>query len=165
MGLDITAYRKLIPAPDAPVDGDGCPLEYERFGQIHPSSIAFAEEHWPGRSAGITAGVYEPAEAFSFRAGSYGRYNQWRRQLAAFAGYDSLEVVWDTHPTGPFVELIDFADNEGVIGPVVSAKLAKDFDEHQWRADRHPDDWFRTQYGNWRKAFEMATDGGAVDFH
>jgi hypothetical protein len=39
----------------------------------------------------------------------------------------TAEQVWAARPEGPFVELIDFADNEGMIGPRAAAKLAKDF--------------------------------------
>ena len=67
----------------------------------------------------------------------------------------------------PFVELINFPDNEGVIGPVVAAKLAKDFAEFEHRAEEYsasiPDgtDWLEN-YREWKCAFEMAAKDGAV---
>ena len=61
--------------------------------------------------------------------------------------------------------MINFSDCEGVIGPKTSAKLAKDFAEFQAQADAHPDDWFRDLYTTWRRAFELASDDGAVGFH
>lgn len=169
MGLDITAYRKLSPAPGAQLDEDGNPQEWQTHFHAHPSSINFTEENWPGRSAGIeTGGVYTFADSLGFRAGSYGGYGDWRRTLARFAGWSKIEDAWDKK-TGPFIELIDFADNEGVIGPVVAAKLAKDFADNQERADAfaetEEDSWWGEQYAKWREAFEMAADGGAVDFH
>jgi hypothetical protein len=66
---------------------------------------------------------------------------------------------------GPFWELIHFSDCEGTIGPEVSAKLAQDFARYQDQADAHPDERFRDLYATWRTAFEMASQGGAVDFH
>lgn len=163
MGLDIVAYRNLAPAPDVTIDDDGEPSDVDAV-VIHQPTLDFSEGHWPGRAEGIAAGAYRASEDYDFRAGSYGGYNNWRRQLADLAGWQSVEAVWDNKPKGPFVELIDFADNEGVIGPVVSAKLAKDFADFQAKADGHPDDWFRTKYADWRQAFEMAADNGAVDF-
>jgi hypothetical protein len=53
-------------------------------------------------------------------------------------------------------------------GPIVSAKLAADFAKNQERADKYETtdaEWFRLKYADWRKAFETAADGGAVNFH
>ena len=65
--------------------------------------------------------------------------------------------------------MIDFADNEGVIGSVVSEKLYKDFANNYEAAKVLPtgldrEYWFN-RYENWMKAFEMARHNGAVDFH
>lgn len=166
MGLDITAYRALSKVEDAATDADGNPEAYDTHWRAHPVVVAFTEENWPGRSQGIEPGaIYVFGEIFDFRAGSYGGYNQWRDELARFAGYGSALEVWESDRTeGPFLELINFADNEGVIGPVVAAKLAKDFQEFQSKADQE-ESWWRSSYANWRRAFEMAADNGAVVFH
>ena len=150
MGLDITAYRQLTLAPDAEID-DGYPVD---DGVWLPGvSMEWSEEHWPGRGEGLVATMpYRFAERLDFRAGSYGGYNQWREWL------DSIR----SEPNS-FYELIDFADNEGVIGPIVSAKLAKDFTAHLEIVPK--DRWYREKYLLWHKAFLMASDGGAVDFH
>jgi len=31
--------------------------------------------------------------------------------------------------------------------------------------DAHADEWFRELYATWRRAFELASDDGAVAFH
>lgn len=160
MGLDITTYRKLEKQP-VPEDR-------------HDTVLFWARENtdFPGRIEGVEHGAfYSFAEEFRFRAGSYSGYNVWREQLAELAGYPQVGAhkpystgAWES-TSGPFWELINFADNEGVIGPVVAKKLARDFAEHQSKADAHPDQYFRVKYSEWRRAFEMAADGGAVDFH
>lgn len=169
MGLDITAYRKLTLDPDAQTDEAGCPTDWK----THVRITDCMERHFPGRMAGIEPGVYRAEETLSFRAGSYGGYSAWRDWLARLVGYTSADDLWEAVEadpaklSGPFAEMISFADNEGVIGPVVSAKLAKDFAEHQTAAEvasRTVGDFF-DRYAMWRKAFEMAADGGAVDFH
>lgn len=169
MGLDISAYRKLSPAPDAAME-DGCVVEWDKYAQFHQSSLDWTKEHWPHHADGIQAGVYSFAEKIGFRAGSYSGYNSWRRKLAQFAFGKPVEEVWESNEPGPFIELIHFADNEGVIGPTVAAKLAKDFAEHQERAEQYaatiPDgDYWLAKYKDWRKAFDIAADNGAVDFH
>lgn len=171
MGLDITAYQKLAPAPAAALDEDGNPADYKNFVSISDHMLAWTEKEWPGRTAGLTPGVYSFAGSFAFRAGSYSGYNDWRDQLAIMARGIGASRVWKLEgDRGPFAELINFADNEGTIGPVVAAKLAKDFADFQGKAgvwlDARADmtAWFRQSYANWRKAFEMAADGGCVDF-
>jgi hypothetical protein len=170
MGLDITAMRQLTPAPDAELDSGGCLVDYEKFWQPG-AAREWAEKEWPGRTEGIgDAPVYAFAESFGFRAGSYSGHGWFRDNLALLVGYLSAEARWTDEAAGPFLELIDFADNEGCIGSVVAAKLAADFAKWQERAEkfapslREGDYWLAT-YANWRKAFEMAADSGAVDFH
>jgi len=135
MGLDISYYRRLVPAPDAPKDEYG-EHDYMQFFTLHDGEDR--------RAADLKPGVYSFDERDSFRAGSYGGYNAWRSELAKFAGYESSTYVWDNREKvagQPFVELIDFSDCEGVIGPSVSAKLARDFATFQVRADTHPDEY------------------------
>lgn len=173
MGLDITAYSKLKKVP-CKFNSDGEPINdkgQDREGVFIP----YAHSSFPEHHKGLTPkAAYEYGKSFDFRAGSYSGYNAWREQLAALAGYAAKpgftdakphsETAWDMD-SGPFWELINFSDCEGCIGPVVSAKLAKDFADYQAKADAHDDEYFRRKYSEWRKAFEMAADGGAVDFH
>lgn len=170
MGLDVTAYRGLKRDENPKLDSDGWPEEPSRV-LLHTSSIAFAEENWPGRAEGIEAGVHEFADSYGFRAGSYGGYNRWRSDLARLSGFATIEEAWSSTIEFPFRELINFADNEGIIGPVVSAKLAKDFAENEKKAEAFAatfganGGWWLLKYREWRNAFEMAADNGAVDFH
>lgn len=174
MGLDITAYTQLSPAPSAEVDSDGNPVDYNTHVRLRENA------DFPGRMAGLTdGGIYTYADSMSFRAGSYGGYNGWRDALAKLAGYPEEEydrfggeVKAKSHAAacghgavGPFSELINFSDCEGVIGPEVSKKLARDFAEWDERAKAADDGFFYDRYRHWRKAFEMAANGGAVDFH
>jgi hypothetical protein len=173
MGLDITAYQKITAAPDAAVSPDGEPVDWQSHFWAHPSSIASTEENWPGRSEGVAPGIYRFEKEHRFRAGSYGGYNEWRRWLARVAGWQSVNECWEASPEEqakrPFGEIINFSDCEGVIGPKVAAKLAKDFADNEKRAEeaatRDDEPWFLESYRDWRKAFEMAADDGAVDFH
>jgi hypothetical protein len=152
MGLDITAYSKLRAVGPKTDDSD---------------LVFWDNPDFPGRSEGVDCSLeYEAADQHGFCAGSYGGYNNWRNELAKLAGWNSAQHVWSQSPdSGPFVELINFADNEGTIGPVVAAKLAKDFADHQALADASTNSRFADVYNEFRKAFEMAADGGAVSFH
>ncbi len=126
----------------------------------------------------------------SFRAGSYGGYNQWRNELANMVGYNGADEVWCdkefdsfknfnlrkdklkslsgdiVERVKPFYELIKFSDAEGVIGSEVCKKLYKDFVDFDQQAKNHiQDDWFYALYNDWKKAFKMASENGAVSFH
>jgi hypothetical protein len=171
MGLDITAYKRLTPAENVEVDEAGYPVDWDRYVKANARGIEMIEATWPGRTEGLIPGqIYSFEDRLGFRAGSYGGYNRWRAWLARVAGYESDEWVWENQPEGPFVELINFSDCEGMIGSVVASKLARDFAEHEAKilADaEEPIEPYSAAalYRTWRQAFEMAADGGAVDFH
>lgn len=176
MGLEISSYRQIKLATDAILDEDGYPEDDGNLMRV------YINQHYKERAEDIQdKGVYtRGTECDDFRAGSYGGYNNWREELAKLAGYPAKEAnrygtmtmrhdagAWAAEG-GPFWELINFSDCEGVIGATVSAKLAKDFADFDERAKSHPDPretWFYPLYQQWRAAFEMAADGGMVDFH
>ena len=174
MGLDISYGKNITPAPDAERDENGELVDWDNFTDFYPNP------HYEGRSLGILKGVaYKYEDGGGFRAGSYGGYNMWREELAKLAGYPAIEMdsgyggtsikhvhsVWANPVDGPFMELINFSDCEGVIGPNVSAKLAKDFAEFQEKASSHSNEHFVNIYGEFRKAFEYGSENGFVDFH
>lgn len=178
MGLDITAYRKLTKL-DCVFDAEGYPIDPETREPIENYLKVYANSDFPGREKGLedrATYAYEDAEHVLSRG--YGGYNRWRDMLAKLAGYPltkykgAFGIESEGHAaacwqgaTGPFSELINFADNEGVIGPVVAAKLARDFAEFDERAKAITEDYFYEGYCDMRRGLEMAADGGALDFH
>lgn len=162
MGLDILAISKIKLAGKEAFDeyGDLLVDKYVKL-YVHPDFPNQADDIEDRR-----AYSYDEDNIFSFRAGSYSGYNRWRDMLANMAGYGDARTLWKNPRPGPFSELVNFSDCEGVIGPKTSAKLAKDFAEYQHVADNLTDsDYFKTKYAEWRKAFEIASDGGVVIFH
>lgn len=176
MGLDISAY-KGIEKVDCVFDEDGDPIDPSTRQYVDYDARVYVNPDFPGREEGVEdKGVYRAKESMGFRAGGYSGYNAWREQLAQLAGYPAAEYTqWGrtqmrydagawAATRGPFWELINFSDCEGVIGPVVSAKLAKDFQEFDERA-RAIGGSFYDKYQEWREAFEMAAENGMVRFH
>jgi len=174
MGLDIRAVSglKLIKAYDIAKDiDDFYELAYGRFRRIF-----LKEEPGFNRGDGLVDGVYDYVDNFNFRAGSYGGYSNWRNQLSLLALSVPAKAVWDDPKKfagQPLVELIDFSDCEGFIGPRTSAKLALDF-RSLWvsiasrvnnilRTDGEGK-YFMARYDDWTQAFELAADNGAVHF-
>ncbi len=164
MGLDVTGYEKVRlikrmedfenpeDAYEAANDGDLLVLTHCEFK----------------RARNLAEGIYETlGQVHDFRAGSYSGYNAWREGLAQMAGHGSAQSVWDAaSPAGPFVELINFSDCEGFIGPTSSAKLARDFEQfssaaQEFRTNRHR---WHEHYLEFSKAFSLAAGSGCVEF-
>lgn len=163
MGLDITAYSQL--------KDTGRPFDWdvdEGNTFIHNNHPDFAER----------CVEFTPGNAFEYEGklhaciGAYGYYGAWRDQLAKLAGYSPViggtrpysEGAW-TATEGPFWELIDFTDCDGVLGTAVCQKLAKDFAEYEASARLLKDEEFLRTYLQFKAAVEWASDGGAVVFH
>lgn len=167
MGLDIKYFERLELVDHQQDDDDSLVrlLNESCFAAqgagLQPASVPIYNRMvWYGRhqSAGATGW---------FRAGSYGGYNEWRKWLCSLALGVDVDEVWKNpaaYAGKPFVELINFSDCEGTIGPVVSAKLAKDFAEFSARAAGANADGYGSLYRDFAKAFETAAKGGAVKF-
>jgi hypothetical protein len=160
MGLDITAYSHV-----KKVKG-----EFDDDKHVN----VYILETFKEQADGLTEGCYEVCEygIERFRAGSYSGYNEWRGWLASIVGKSDKEI-WETpDPSIPFVELINFADNEGTIGPRTSKKLHADFVKMYPEAlkaasklDAETSTWYLGRYFKWMDAFELAQWDGFVKFH
>lgn len=172
MGLDITAYSKVVKEKSVPLDEYGSPVDWIKYHK------AFVNKDFPGRAGRIKhGGIYSYADKFSFRAGGYGWYGGWRERLAILAGYPlslategsrgercHAAACWNG-AVGPFSDLIYFADNQGILGTRVSKKLYADFVAFEDKARADEDEDFLGSYLDWKKAFGMAAYGGMVNFH
>ena len=194
MGLDITAYSKVAgnylgPAEQFSDD------QREELAEDDNVVRVYTDTGFEERLDGHAQGYYRmnpSGESFGFRAGSYSGYNWWRRHLSRMAFDMEAEDIWEIMAeepeelTGhPFVELINFSDCEGCIGPRTSRKLAEDFRKFAEQAkayveaqqspnnpnrgvedaDEAANEWWLEAYGEWQRAFELAADDGFVKFH
>lgn len=180
MGLDITAYRKLTKL-DVLFNEDGEPVDPATRELVEDYCKVLSNPDFPGRADGLEdRACYSYAEAEHIFSRSYSGYNRWRETLAKLAGYPLDERVtfgvreashsaaaWNGNVKAgaPFLELVNFADNEGTIGPVVAAKLLRDFVEYDERAKAITEDRFYEGYCDMRRGLELAADGGALYFH
>lgn len=171
MGLDVTAYLGLTKSENqAPIEDEDC-LE---------GRISFWENpYFPGRSSGVECGdvVYSYTDTRAVFSGMCSRYCSYRETLAMIAGYaaNQNQKHGENHGSraaisiymteGPFWEQILFSDCEGVLGPVVCAKLAKDYADFQSTVDAYAGDraeYFKATYAEWREAFTLAANSGAI---
>jgi hypothetical protein len=168
MGLDVTAYNKLNRL-NVKTRGDGALVDAETGEEIGAYCYVSNPEDFLDRAATLeNGGYYAYSQSMAFPAGSYGTYNDWRNRLAALAGYPQVngrhdEGAW-VSTQGPFWELINFSDSEGTIDSVVAAKLLRDFEEFDAKAQTRTEDFY-LRFSFWKRAFALAADGGAVRFH
>ena len=161
MGLDITAYKSVEHVRDIDPNNDDwedCDFKIR------------ADDDFRERAADLTPGIYQGSrDTLRFRAGSYSGYNRWREELAELVGVTAKEI-WAAAPDDeaaratPFYEMINFTDCDGVLGPAVCTKLAKDFDT--WAEKAGDVGYFAEIYVHFRAAFRLAASGGGVvQFH
>lgn len=176
MGLNITAYKKVTLVSAMDVKQYNADEDAQQLADSGGHTLLYQDGNRP-QSDGMPDGIYATeGNAFGFRAGSYSGYNGWRNELATMMLGKSAEEVWrmralpitatkrEAEKALPFVELIDFSDCEGFIGSKTCAKLSADFANHQDKANAG-NEQFRALYAKWRKAFALASEGGAVRFH
>lgn len=163
MGLDIIAYSSL----SNPIDVNYDELSEDEQDDIHDNYISlYFNPDFPDHAKDITSEFFKDGiKEVSFQAGSYSGYNIWRNWLATIGGFKSDEDVWENFEQGPFVEMINFSDCEGVIGPAYCAKLYKDFVDYQHVVDALPEDqdYNKQLYHKWKEAFRVSCTG-AVEF-
>ncbi|WP_392603285.1 hypothetical protein [Stutzerimonas sp. CQPMC-PStu] len=131
------------------------------------------------RFAGLTEGkVYRYESAFDFRAGSYSWYNYWRNELAKLAGneqtpymsfngetelrYDA--TVWKTKKAH-FGSLLISQMRKASSAPLHANEFTKTSFIIKSSHQKHPDEYFRTSYQDWMKAFSMCANNGAIVFY
>ena len=182
MGLDISYHSNLKflgPPPPEKDRGD------EFYDDLYDNNQVLLEVDtgYPSYPEGLEPGIYQVGdESHSFRAGSYSGYGYWRELLCRFSDLAPDPVlVWDDpdqYRGRPFQELVNFSDCEGWIGPVVAAKLAKDFQEQEVKIkirvgkaveigemEDAEAQYFMERYQSWKTACEVAAQNGVIEFH
>jgi hypothetical protein len=175
MGLDIIAVSNVVKMENPTLDGWDTPVgvHADTFKAYHLRGF---ERSFRGLEEEAWYMTTDESDMVDFRAGSYGGYNKWRDHLATFGVGVPAAEIWantDKYQDGPFFELINFADNEGSIGPDAARDLDIDFavnrDDVEQKARAHftddgDFDWFMQKYDDWAEAFKIARNQGLVYF-
>ena len=193
MGLDVSAVNGLtrIPNDDVPYGVEPWNEKFYEWETDEDTYIKYIdrknghfEEYWSNHLNPLKTGYYrdEGDTQHSFRVGSYSYYGEWRKLLALSIGFENIGDIWKLGPYNedvPFIELIDFSDADGSIGPIVSEKLYNDFENLQDKVFDFIDNLmfgvvkgnklsmtqvsdFKLIYEDWKLAFEVGRDNGLV---
>lgn len=180
MGVDIYFYERADltdehePRQESCYD-DGHVLAFTLEGQEH--ALVGLEPERCYATSGEDAHISQ----------AYHNYNRYREVLCySVLGLDPREVWedWLAHADKPFYNQINFADNEGVIGPVASRALADDYAqrreefvegmpsaiEHYFgqeglREYDRQSAYYLAKYDEYAKGFALAADTGLVEYH
>lgn len=181
MGVSLYAYRKVTVLPGyVPVDDEDDETEnvhhtYVVAPEFKHGLEGLTEFPMQETEGGVLYGPWVRVEdrvmgSLSF---SYGGYNQFREALSqTFLGVKPVEV-WENpedYADKPMFDLVQFADNEGVLGPVSCRRLADAFvaggDDAALRFAKHYrtflDEDAQHRYYGLYEAVVAAADSGAI---
>lgn len=174
MGLDISVYKEI----DFESFQSRSGKSEEELDELYDNMLYLYNSYNPyNQSDNIREGFYNyEKREFNFRAGSYSGYNMFREILCESFYELKPEVIWGNitkYKDGDFIELINFSDCEGFIGPKTSKKLFNDFVKNEDKFNSFLDtkinenttkDYYKEKYQEWKKAFEIASEDGVVRF-
>jgi len=156
MGLDIHVYNNIK------VTNDGDNNSFTAF---------VISEDWKHKIKNLQENCHYIGDcadnSISYPYGAHGRF---MAQLIRLIGRDDLlkqngEIDWEKLPLDiPFIDLIDFADNEGCLDWEISEKIYNDFVEYNDLASTKLDSRTYSRYIDWLNVFQKAKNFGVVVF-
>lgn len=165
MGLSVRAFSSALLLEPHEVDQEGACADHVLAHVIDPRFHRSLQGLEDGR-------CYEVDWSSSVVVhSSYSGHNRFREALCALiAPVITPADVWkdpDSFADSlPFFELINFADNEGTIGPHAALSLLSDFETHlgDWRSVYGQNEYGSAQYREWLTALKVAAATGLLYF-
>lgn len=172
MGLDATAYSHVELVAEHVAPREWCDDETHVFAWAYdfPRSyrgLAAPAVEWDARYIGGRCYVSTNRTETNHVHASYSSHGRFRELLARAVERDARDY-WNggVGEDAPFYELINFADNEGCIGPDAASDLVADFAKHadQFAAVTDDEHWVR-HYADWQRSVQLASNDGLINFH
>lgn len=164
MGPQFNVFSKLskMEMSEVKLFEDGTPEE-ERIATF------FSNPLFPAHISGLDSNMFYRCNGkkMRFGAATYEEYQKFRVHLARVAGFtNELELILKGGPLY-FIELLNFSDSEGTIGPMVCKKLYNDFRDNYDIAEEYfkgveEGGKYWMHYQNWCKALSVARQNGAI---
>ena len=95
-------------------------------------------------------------------------YGELRRMVCQIALGVSIECVWENvekYINSPFIEFINFADNEGCFDYAAAEKLHKDFSDYKDRAMKDLSSIYFEMYKAYMEILKIAAENKAVVYY
>jgi len=154
MGLDIRVYSNVKQTQDA---------------EIADFTAYVLDEDWSHKIKNLQNGAWYVGDV-SFRGISYpySCHNIFRENLIKLIDRNDLlgaggKIIWDKLTLElPFIDLIEFADNEGCLDWEVSAKLYLEFQEYDSKAQIEMDEYNYRNYKIWTETFLKGKENNSV---
>jgi hypothetical protein len=153
MGLDVRVYHNLTQV-DLSLDED---VEYD-------FRVFVIDDGWKHKVKNLEYGKYFNGEmAHRGVSYAYSSHNRFRESLIKLIDRPDLldsdgKIKWAELPNDiPFIEFIDFADNEGCLDWEVSGIIYSDFMIYNDKAKETFDAYTYNKYEIWLETFEVAT--------
>ena len=147
----------------------------DKFEYKDKCCYLYGNDSFPNHFDINKSGVYIYEKRGTFNAGSYSTYSQFRHDLQTMAIFSNgiTNINYDEYDEKsiPFYELIHFSDCEGSINADICKKIFKDFEDNskkikkQLDMSKDRDETFWYLYKQFKKAFRVASNNGAVTFH
>lgn len=164
MGLDVSAYKNIKKVENPRMGEDGYLIyDEEQEGYI----LAYTLEGFEDRIKNLEWQSYYKGESTKFGVScSYGGHNRFRESICKMFGI-TPDIIWnnrEAHKEHPFYELVDFADNEGVLDYECASKLHGDFLDYQEIAEAKLNKHEYNHYCKWIDVLKAASENGCVVF-
>lgn len=165
MGVSLRSYGKLSAEPVELLPGGDEEMHenYEKY--VEAWCLPGFEKH---ALEGLVEGAwYEISEPGPVASLSYGGYGLFREHLCRAALGVEILSVWtkpERYVDAPYYDLLNFADNEGLLGPASCTRIANAFRHHPLPVLFEDPMGLSDRYAAIRDVFYHAADGGAVNF-
>lgn len=156
MGLSIRVYNNLKIADE---------------NQDNSFEIYVIDESWKNKVKNFEYGKSYTGDLINDSLSyPYSSHNRFREALIRLVQREDLldaegKIKWNELPSNlPFIDLIDFADNEGCLDFEVAKNLFEDF--YQWKldAEKYLSEYELSIYKKWMQICKDASDNGVIVF-
>lgn len=138
----------------------------------------YIEDNWKEFAPELeNCSSYAYKDSLRYNIGPYSSYRVWRNDLAKLVEYKPISSAVSNAPyldgarkesAGPFLKLLQFSDCSSYIGNEFSTSLFQDFIKYDDKAKAFAiiskSHNFYEIYSYLKKVFELASNGGAVEF-
>lgn len=154
MGLSVSIYTNVKHCPN-PEDSD--------------FTAYVLDKSWEHKIKNLNKGAdYNGEQAYRAADYAYSTHSRFREYLVSLTGVKGVldsngEIIWSNLPSDmPFIDLIDFADNEGCFDWETASRLLCDFDKFAEKNNINTNEYMAGKYKTWHEGMRIASSSKGV---